>query len=123
MLNLDTHVLLAALMDSLRPGERALLESDEWAISGLVLWEIAKLSSLGRIKVRVDDSAFTELLRRVRILPLTIEVAMAHRRRLDFRSDPADEIIAATSIVHDAPLLTMDARLLQSGVVPRARRG
>jgi PIN domain nuclease of toxin-antitoxin system len=40
--------------------------------------------------------------------------------QLDFRSDPADEIIAATSVVHKAPLLTRDTKLLASSIVPLA---
>ena len=36
---------------------------------------------------------------------------------LDFRSDPADEIIAATSLAHRVPLVTRDARLRRSRVV------
>src|SRR2546430_9647360 len=39
---------------------------------------------------------------------------------VDFRSDPADEIIAATSIVEEMPLLTRDTRLLKSKMVPLA---
>lgn len=45
--------------------------------------------------------------------------------RLDLRSDPADvadELIAATSIVHGVPLLTRDARWLASRLVPLALR-
>jgi PIN domain nuclease of toxin-antitoxin system len=53
--------------------------------------------------------------------PITLEVARA-LERLDFRSDPADEIIAATSLVHRVPLLTRDPRILASRVVPLARR-
>ncbi|MHB8421047.1 MAG: hypothetical protein ACYDCL_23495, partial [Myxococcales bacterium] len=33
---------------------------------------------------------------------------------LDFRSDPADELIAATSIVHRVPLVTRDRRIRRS---------
>jgi predicted nucleic acid-binding protein len=54
------------------------------------------------------------------VWPLTIEIARA-LRRLDIRSDPADEIIAATSLVHAAPLLTRDRQLLGSKIVPIAR--
>lgn len=36
-------------------------------------------------------------------------------------SDPADELIAATSLVHNVPLLTRDAKLRRSKVVPLAR--
>ena len=35
-----------------------------------------------------------------------------------FRSGYADEIIAATSIIESAPLLTRDARILRSKLVP-----
>jgi PIN domain nuclease of toxin-antitoxin system len=50
MLNLDTHVLIYALADDLTPRERSLLSNDTWSISAIVLWEIAKLSELGRIE-------------------------------------------------------------------------
>jgi predicted nucleic acid-binding protein len=39
---------------------------------------------------------------------------------LDFRSDPADELIAATSLVHNVPLLTRDRKLLASQQIPLA---
>ncbi len=35
-------------------------------------------------------------------------------RELDFHSDPADEIIAATSLVHHLPLLTRDRTIRRS---------
>lgn len=37
---------------------------------------------------------------------------------LDFAGDPADEIIAATSIVHNVPLITKDRHIKKSKVVP-----
>jgi PIN domain nuclease of toxin-antitoxin system len=37
-------------------------------------------------------------------------------------NDPADELIAATSLVHRVPLLTRDRKLLKAKVVPIARR-
>ena len=50
MLNLDTHILIKAFDGSLTPRERNVLAEDpEWAISAVVLWEIAKLRELGRI--------------------------------------------------------------------------
>jgi PIN domain nuclease of toxin-antitoxin system len=41
--------------------------------------------------------------------------------RLDVNGDPADEIIAATSLLHSVPLLTRDRVLLKSKRVPLAR--
>jgi len=117
MLNLDTHVLLHALADTLTPRERSLLISDSWSISAIVLWEIGKLAQLGRIEIDLDDADLARLLLRVHTWPLTVEVCreVAH---LDFRSDPADEIIAATSIVHRIPLVTRDRRIRKSKKVP-----
>ena len=52
--------------------------------------------------------------------PLTLEICRAIRG-LDFRGDPADEIIAATSVVHRVALVTRDERILKSRHVPLAR--
>ena len=40
--------------------------------------------------------------------------------KLDFRGDPADELIAATSVVHNVPLVTRDRSIRRSKVVPLA---
>jgi PIN domain nuclease of toxin-antitoxin system len=124
MLNLDTHVLVYALAGELTPREEALLRADSWSISAIVLWEIGKLAELGRIEVDLDDAELGRTLTRIHIWPLTFDVCRAIRR-LDLRSDPADEIIAATSLVHRVPLVTRDARLRRSRLVPLAtpRRG
>ena len=120
MLNLDTHVLLYALADELKPAEQRLLERDRWGISAIVLWEIAKLAHLGRIGVDLDDSTVVRALSSVQIWPLTREIAVTSTQ-LDVRGDPADELIAATSVVHSAPLVTRDRGLRRSKLVPLAR--
>jgi PIN domain nuclease of toxin-antitoxin system len=120
MLNLDTHVLLHALGGRLTPRERRLLEVDAWSISGIVLWEIAKLAQHGRIELDLDDVELTRVLARVHVWPLTLEVCR-EVANLDVRVDPADELIAATSIVHRVPLLTRDRKLLRSRSIPLAR--
>jgi len=86
------------------------------------LWEISKLIQLGRVAVDVDDAKLGRLLARVHVWPLTWEICRAVHD-LDFRGDPADEIIAATSLVHEIPLLTRDRRIRRSRRVPLARRG
>lgn len=53
------------------------------------------------------------------VLPIDLAVARASTR-LDFSSDPADEIIAATSVVHNIPLLTRDDIMRSSKIVPLA---
>ena len=120
MLNVDTHVLLHAVAGSLKPGETRLLSADRWSISAIVLWEIAKLAQLGRIAVDLDDADVVRVIARVHVWPLTQEIARASTR-LDVRGDPADELIAATSVVHNVPLVTRDPALLKSKLVPLAR--
>jgi len=120
MLNLDTHILIHALAGNITPRERKLLTNDEWGISAIVIWEISKLAQLGRIQLDIDDPALTRLLAGIHTWPITIDVCRAIRK-LDFRSDPADEIIAATSIVHRVPLMTRDGKITKSKVVPLAR--
>jgi len=119
MLNLDTHVLLYALTDQLKPKERSRLEQEPWSISAIVLWEISKLAQLGRIEIDIDDRELTRTLSSIHTWPLTWEVCRTIRS-LDFRGDPADEIIAATSIVHQVPLLTRDRAIRRSRRVPLA---
>lgn len=119
MLNLDTHIVLHALAGSLTGRERELLGGDRWGISAIVLWELAKLAQLGRIDIDFSHPGFRAFLDAVHVWPLDLEVAL-QSTRLDLRSDPADELIAATSVVHRAPLVTRDARLLASRLVPLA---
>jgi hypothetical protein len=67
MLNVDTHVLLCAVMGTLRPRENRLLSTQPWSISAIVLWEIAKLAQLGRIVVDLDDSEVVRVLSRLHV--------------------------------------------------------
>lgn len=119
MLNLDTHVLLHAVAGVLTPREARLLGRNRWSISAIVLWEIAKLAQLGRIEVDLDDPDVVRVLSAVHVWPITAEIARASTR-LDVRVDPADELIAATSLVHHLPLVTRDRKLLVSKLVPIA---
>ncbi len=119
MLNLDTHILIDALQGSLSKREHRLLAEAPWSISAIVLWELAKLVQLNRIELDLDSVEFAHALSRVRIWPLDLAISR-QSTRLDFKSDPADEIIAATSVVHRIPLLTRDKRILKSKLVPFA---
>ncbi len=119
MLNLDTHILLYALDDTLSKKEYTLLAEHPWSISPIVLWEITKLAQLGRIELDIDDPEFSLIVSNIHIWPISLDVCRAIRR-LDFRSDPADEIIAATSLVHNVRLVTRDRLLKKSKIVPLA---
>ncbi len=120
MLNLDTHILLFALDGSLTPSERRLLEGESWGISAIVLWEVAKLAQSGRIAIGLESAEFGRIFARVHVWPLDRAVCR-QSAELDFQSDPADELIAATSIVHRVPLVTRDRKIRRSKLVPIAR--
>ncbi len=121
MINLDTHILIFAIAGGLWPLEESLLARSRWSISAIVLWEVAKLAQLGRVDVDLDDRKVVRVLNRIHLWPIDLEVALTSTR-LDFRGDPADEIIAATSIVHGIPLLTRDREINGSNIVPLAPR-
>ncbi len=120
MLNLDTHVLVNALQGNLRPAERGLLTKDKWGVAAIVFWELAKLQQLGRVEIDLDDPDVLAVLETIHVWPLDLEVALTSTR-LDFQGDPADELIAATSVVHGVPLVTRDRRIRKSRMVPLAK--
>jgi PIN domain nuclease of toxin-antitoxin system len=120
MLNLDTHILIHALNDEVTAQERKLLSGNSWGISAIVLWEIAKLTQLGRISIDMESVEFSRIFARVHVWPLDVAVCM-QATRLDIKSDPADELIAATSVVYRMPLVTRDEKIRKSAIVPLAR--
>ena len=119
MINLDTHVLAFALAGIVTDRERRVLTEHTWSISAIVFWELAKLAQLRRIDVDLDDAEVVRTLSRLHVWPLDLAVSV-QSTRLDFKGDPADELIAATSVVHKVPLLTRDRRIRGSRIVPLA---
>lgn len=119
MVNLDTHIVIHAIGGRLTGDERLQLTHNRWSVSAIVFWEIAKLVQLGRIEMDLDDREVVRTLSRIHVWPIDLAVARA-ATRLDFRGDPADEIIAATSVVHGVPLVTRDRMIRGSDLVPLA---
>lgn len=119
MINLDTHILVFALTGELTAREKKLLSADTWGISAIVLWELAKLVQIGRIDVDLNDGEVTRILSSLNVWPIDLSVAL-QSTRLDFKGDPADELIAATSVVHRVPLVTRDKTIRGSKLVPLA---
>jgi len=120
MLNLDTHILVGLLAGELSEREVGFVKNQDLAISDIVLWELAKLVQLGRLELDMDSVTFRRSLRHLTIVPITMQIARKSTE-LDFSSDPADEIIAATSVVEKIPLLTRDRKILKSQMTPLAK--
>jgi PIN domain nuclease of toxin-antitoxin system len=125
---LDTHIMIWWLTDDrkLSKGHARLLERSEQSgtavgLSAMSLWEIAKLVERGRIELTqsVDDSLEQlETSAFVSILPLTGRVALESTRLgARFHADPIDQIIVATARCQGLTLLTVDERIIESGVV------
>jgi PIN domain nuclease of toxin-antitoxin system len=121
MLNLDTHIVLFLLQNNLSQKETELILNVEKKlyISSIVLWELAMLKSKKGIDFDFQSPGWIDFINNVEPLPVSQEIAI-QSCDLDFFSDPADEIIAATSIVHNIPLLTRDKNILKSKIVPFA---
>ncbi len=116
MLNLDTHILLYALAGKLTRHEKAVLSRHRWGISSVVLWEIAKLRQTGRITLSLDHPLLVRALAQIEIWPLSREVCL-NLGALDFASDPADELIASTSLTYLVPLMTRDQKIRSSKLI------
>jgi PIN domain nuclease of toxin-antitoxin system len=125
---LDTHVFLWWLCDSRRLSRsqaRALRQvtADNPAhVCDISLWEIATLSQLGRIRLKMPlrvwlDSALEPPGVELQAISsaITAEVAALPD---GFHRDPADRIIVSTARVLGAHLLTCDEAMASSGLVP-----
>lgn len=120
MILLDTHVLLFDALTPERLSARAVAAIEQGAAQGdlaladISVWEVAMLVARGRIAPAVDALPFIQdmlLVRRIRVLPITPEVAVLAQDPAFTHGDPADRLIAATARHHGAPLVTADEKL------------
>jgi PIN domain nuclease of toxin-antitoxin system len=127
MIMLDTCILL---FDSLTPERLSkaaidILNKEENAnqlfCSDISLWEIAMLDQKKRIHLPMDYLVFIENLlnaRNIEVLPITPKIAHLSVSLPLEQADPADRIIAATTLYHHAQLVTADRKLLNNSEVP-----
>jgi len=127
VITIDTHIII---WDALEPGklnERAKKEiakankSDGIIICDISLWEIAMLVKKGRIQIRASYLEFIDLVKTSNyyiIQSITPEIAeLSTTLPSEINGDPADRLIAATSIFTHTPLLTADKNLLQADIL------
>ena len=115
---LDTHVWIWWVDHAGRlsaTAKRAIDHASRIGISAISLWEVGSLTERGRIRTSRSTLEWLEAglsLPRVELLPLTPAIAAtAARIGGAISGDPADRLIAATSLEMKAPLVTKDQRL------------
>jgi len=122
---IDTHIWLWNLAGSpeLPSHFKDLLANSRHEIwlSPISLWEVLVLAEKGRIRLNNTPDAFIEKalqLWPVKEAPLDFRIARKSQEIKLPHQDPADRFIAASAIVYDLRLMTVDKRLIAASEVP-----
>ncbi len=96
-------------------------EKNELLMCDISIWEISMLVKRKRIEVNETPANFVKLIlssRNYTVVHISPEIAeLSVNLGDDINSDPADRIIAATSILKQAPVVTADKNLRDSTIV------
>ena len=119
MILLDTCAIIWDALDTskLSPNAKSTIErhEGELIICDISIWEISMLIKKKRLDVEDTASGFVNLLLQSRnflIQEITPEIAeLAVNFGSEINKDPADRLIAATSILENAPIVTADENL------------
>jgi len=124
MIVVDTHIIIwNALKPEMLSGkaEKAISaanNSDGIIFCEISLWEIAMLMHKGRLSIDIEYIEFIKLIlesNKYVLRGISPEIAWLSTDLFsDNNKDPADRIIAATSIIENANLVTADKELRQS---------
>ena len=122
MIVLDTHIWIWWVHgdSSLPAAIGTLLNGSEptgIAVSAISCWEVAKLVERGRLALPCPVSDWLQQALSypgIRLIELSPRICVESTQLPgEFHRDPADQIIVATARVLDAPLVTMDGKILQ----------
>jgi len=112
---LDTHIWLRWVVE----GEKnipkgiaqAIQSEDRVAVSAISCFEVAQLLKRGRIELPVSLTAWLQgalVPAGIECLAVTCEIARVSVELQEHHKDPADRIIIATAIAHNANLGSLD---------------
>ena len=121
---LDTHVWIWWSLDKKKSlsakSRKAINSADHKWISAISCWELAKLVEKKRIGFSIPTLIW---IRRslnqfnIKVADLSPEIAVESTGLRGFHSDPADQIIAATSRILGLPLVTSDKQILDNSEI------
>ena len=127
MIVADTHIIIWNALKPERLSQKAkeaisrANKEDGIIFCEISLWEIAMLIKKGRISIEIGYQQFIKLVLESSnyvLRGITPEIAELSAQLLSHISgDPADSIIAATSIIENTKLVTADKKLRQSGEI------
>jgi PIN domain nuclease of toxin-antitoxin system len=125
MILLDTCTLIwdAIEPDKLSPKAKKAIEysENELIICDISIWEISMLIKKNRLTIDDTSSGFISLLlqyRNFQIQQITPEIAeLSVNFGLEINNDPADRLIAATSILKNNPIITADQNLIDATIL------
>ena len=98
---------------------RELAEADELYVSSVSAWEISRKLQKGTL-ILDDDmrTVWTNLVEsyRLKVLPVTPEIAIVSTELPEIHKDPADRFIIATAKVGKLKVVTSDGRFPEYGI-------
>jgi PIN domain nuclease of toxin-antitoxin system len=102
---------------------RVFRDAEQWRkliyVPAVVLWEIAILLKMSRVRLLQPFSQWTELLlakQGFELAPLDPQV-IGKAMQFSFNADPFDPVIVATAELKDLPLITRDQQILNARIV------
>jgi PIN domain nuclease of toxin-antitoxin system len=127
MILMDTCAIIWDALEPTKLSEAALAainkadEHNALIIADISLWEIVMLIKKGRIEIETTATNFINLYlqsRNIVVQSISAEIAeLSVNLSAEINSDPADRMIAATSIIYNAQLVTADQNLRNSNLL------
>jgi len=123
----DTHIIIWNALSPKKLSKKARLqfddanESDGIIFCDISLWEISMLIEKKRLVIDVPFLEFIDLIKvttNYNFKPILPEIAdISAQLSSIINSDPADRLLAATSLYFNVPLITADKNLIQSNYI------
>lgn len=117
---LDTHALMWLLEGDQSLGRQAreladtAAQEDQLLVSAISFWEVAMLVQRRRLVLDLPTAPWRRRVLELGIseVPVSGDVGILATELEEFPADPADRMIAATTLLRGATLLTADAAIL-----------